>query len=242
MNDEIWKPIEGYEGLYEISNLGRVKSLGRTNRGGTKPEKIMRQQKQWTGYLQLGLTGLDGKQRYKKVHRLVATAFIPNPENKPMVNHKNGIKDDNRVENLEWVTASENHLHAFKELGKAGGTGKKGKASTRRILTDEQAEAIRNDTRTHEAIAQEYGISPSTVSNIKNRVTYAERADKDSEDESSGLVPCRLCGVLPELVGKETPNKYLRCPSCGSRTRYSRNYEPLKILWNALMGDERVTV
>lgn len=102
--------IKGFD-HYFVSREGRVYS-GRS--GALKslapcPDK--------DGYLNLALRR-GHKPKYFKVHRLVAQAFIPNPENKPTVNHKNGLKDDNRVENLEWATHSENHRHAFRELGR----------------------------------------------------------------------------------------------------------------------------
>ena len=117
---EIWKSIPSFEGLYEVSNLGRVRSLGKNvakNNHGTMciayyPTKILSQRYGY-GYLCVSLNTQKNQKGYF-VHRLVAQAFIPNPENKPEVNHKNGIKDDNRVENLEWVTAQENTIHAHK--------------------------------------------------------------------------------------------------------------------------------
>ena len=101
---EIWKDIVGYEGKYQVSNLGKVKSLDYRNTG---KEKVIRQYKQKNGYLQVKLHK-NSKQKNFKVHRLVATVFIPNPENKPCIDHLNTIRDDNRAENLKWCTAKEN--------------------------------------------------------------------------------------------------------------------------------------
>lgn len=114
---EIWKEINGFEGLYQISNLGRVKSLPKEwifGKGaiGKHNGKILKGGLTG-GYRTLNLRK-DNKYCGRRVGRLVAIHFVPNPENKPEVNHINGIKDDDRAENLEWVTGSENIIHAFK--------------------------------------------------------------------------------------------------------------------------------
>lgn len=101
---EIWKEVEGYEGLYEVSNFGRVRSLGNDK---TRKTKILKAGERKDGYLQVGLCK-NKKQKIFRVHRIVAQAFIPNPLNLPEVNHKDEDKTNNRVENLEWCSRKYN--------------------------------------------------------------------------------------------------------------------------------------
>ena len=104
---EIWKDIEGYQGIYQVSSLGKVKSL---NFNHAKKEKILKPFSNKDGYLRVNLCK-EGKSKQYLVHRLVAKVFIPNPENKPEVNHKDEDKTNNKVENLEWMTCKENSNH-----------------------------------------------------------------------------------------------------------------------------------
>lgn len=114
MEEEIWKPVVGYEGLYEVSSLGRVKSFSTHCH---KEPKILKPLLTIWGYHYINLCR-NRKHKPASIHRLVATAFIPNPNKLPVINHKNGVKTDNRAENLEWCTPKENTRHSIEVLGK----------------------------------------------------------------------------------------------------------------------------
>ena len=131
---EEWRDIKGFEGYYQVSNLGRVKSLPREIRyanGGSRKNDggILTPRTKGKGYLGVSLSN-DKEQVSKSVHRLVAEAFIPKPNRELAINHINGIKTDNRIENLEWTSYRENNLHAYHSLGrKAPMDGRTGKSS-----------------------------------------------------------------------------------------------------------------
>lgn len=122
MPNEIWKPIKNYENLYEVSNLGNVRSLKRSvlNSSGkyqNYPSKLLKQeiiQREHTNYRRVSLSKGHVISRFQ-VHRLVANAFVNNPNNLPMVNHLNNNGEDNLDTNLEWCTHSENMIHAQKQ-------------------------------------------------------------------------------------------------------------------------------
>lgn len=159
----IWKQIKDYEGLYEISEDGNIR-----NKKGSL--KIVSPNKR--GYKRVTLCK-NGKEKIISIHRLVAEAFIPNPENKPQVNHINGIRSDNNVENLEWCTQSENQLHAFSTGLQKGNVGE---SNGRSKITDLQAKEIRslyNDNRASPAkLSKQFNVSPKTIRRIISSKTF----------------------------------------------------------------------
>jgi len=178
MDNEIWKPIDGYE-YYEVSNLGNVRSVSHQTKNPRRfrEGRVLAQAKVSNGYMHVSLTQEGKKKKSALVHRLVAKAFVPNPDNKKTVNHKNGDKEDNRAENLEWCTHSENSKHAYTTLGyKPPKVHNRGKRSSRRF-SDEQVRAIRADKRPRSEIAQEYGIHVMTVGEIKRHELFADVPD-----------------------------------------------------------------
>ena len=106
--EEIWKDIKGYEGLYKVSNLGKIKSLKRNINKRKCDEIIKKPSILPKGYLQMALCK-NGNTKYTSIHRLVAEAFIPNPYNLPCVNHKDNNPQNNVVSNLEWITYKDNN-------------------------------------------------------------------------------------------------------------------------------------
>lgn len=111
MKKEIWKDIPEYEGYYQISNLGRLKTLKRE--GFILNDRIRKSVKDQKGYLKLGLNK-NNKKKMFRISRLVAEAFIPNPNNYPQINHKDGNKQNNHYKNLEWCNNSQNRIHGFR--------------------------------------------------------------------------------------------------------------------------------
>lgn len=164
---EIWLPVVGYEGLYEISNLGRLKACKKTDsKGNRREEFIMKQSVTRCGYCQVQLCKNAVKIK-KYIHRLVAHAFITNHENKPQVNHIDGDKQNNCVSNLEWNSLSENYLHAYSSgLNK----GKKGIKCNFVKLNEVQVieikELIKEMVKDY-IIAQKYGVSRTCIHDIR---------------------------------------------------------------------------
>lgn len=179
MDKEIWKDINGYEGLYKVSSFGNIKSLSRTfsfgNRGSKRliPDKIIKPNIIGHKYLQIGLSK-NGKRKMFYLSRIVANAFLPNPENKPEVNHIKG-KHQNEYWNLEWVTKLENMSDASKR-GLMVHTGLKGEKSSSSKLTEQHVTKIRNLYKTgkfeQKKIKNLFGVSATTVCQIVNRQTW----------------------------------------------------------------------
>lgn len=178
--EEIWKDIPGYEGIYQASNLGNIKALcieKRRGRGIQKREEIiLKPSIKERGYLQVCLS-VDSKRVYTGIHRLVALAFIPNPENKPTVNHKDGNKGDNSVENLEWATHKEQTNHADK-LGLRKISGEDSKVSK---LKDEDVLYIRKNyvsdlkrqTSNGKELCAKFGIAKTTLYRVLRKTSYS---------------------------------------------------------------------
>lgn len=183
MQNEIWKPVVGYEGSYEVSNLGNVRGLDRIkiNAIGRKQHTLGRlliKQSTYWGYHKVRLSMYDnGKSKAKGVfvHRLVADAFIHNPEKKPQVNHIDGDKTNNNVNNLEWNTQSENQNHAVKTGLKKVFAGENNHSSK---LTMVQVREIRASyIKKYGAIAElarKYNVSGTAINYIIKNKTYAE--------------------------------------------------------------------
>lgn len=171
MENEIWKPIKGYEGLYEISNLGNVKSLVRSK--CIKQDRIMKPTNHCTGYIIIGLT-LNGKQTLFRLHRLVAEHFCHKKEGCNIVNHKNAIKTDNRASNLEWTTVSGNTLHSF-SMGLQ--EVRRGEKSNFAILNESDVIKIRSLYKKggyrHLDLANMYNVSRACITNIISRKNWS---------------------------------------------------------------------
>jgi hypothetical protein len=179
--EEIWKDITGYEGLYQVSNFGRVKSLERKviqkDGGLFSVRETIRKQFCAMGYLYVDLYK-DFKKTKFRIHSLVAMAFLKNENNLIEINHKNGIKTDNQSENLEWCTHSDNLIHAFK-------TGLfisvKGENKLNSKLTNENISEIKSLYKTgnfsHRSLAKKFNVCSSTIHNILNNIKWKHLQD-----------------------------------------------------------------
>jgi len=173
---EIWKDIDGYEGYYQVSNMGRVRSVDRVvehNKGGYCQLKgrLLKLYTTKKGYDRVNLNK-NGKIKFFLVHRLVTQAFIPNPESKPQVNHIDGVKTNNNVSNLEWCTPSENIKHSFE----SGLNNNKGERHHKSKLKKADVLEIRHryseGDRTISKLAKEYSVDFNVVYRIVNNLGW----------------------------------------------------------------------
>lgn len=162
MQIEVWKEVKNYSELYEVSDFGHVRSV--------KSGKLLKQHIDHGGYVYVCLCK-PGEKKNKKVHRLVADAFIRNPEIKDFVNHKNGVKTDNSVSNLEWCTKSENERHARKHGLKR---------ATNRKISDDGVRFIRDNYIPKDPVfggvplARAFGVDQRVISRIVNNEEYLD--------------------------------------------------------------------
>jgi hypothetical protein len=176
MDKEQWKDIDGYEGLYQVSNMGRVASYDRIRSDGVMYKGCIKNlTPSVKGYLCTSLYDYNGERKTFLVARLIALTFIPNPDNKPQVNHINGDKFDNRVENLEWCNNSENQIHAY-SIGLNFFPGEVGELNRNSKLTEDDVKKIKEllsyKDLTHKEISEIFGVDQSTVSNINTGRTW----------------------------------------------------------------------
>jgi len=166
LDSEIWEDLIGFEEYCEISTLGRFKNK--------KTNHIYNLGHYSNGYEQFSIS-IDSKRHTAIAHRLVAKQFIPNLQNYPVVNHKNGIRDDNRFENLEWCTQSYNGKHSFKELGRKP-RNMQGENNTKAILTEEDVIEIKRlyleDEMSATEIALKYNMNSPAIWKILNNINW----------------------------------------------------------------------
>lgn len=197
-------PILKFGSVYHISNMGRIKSIERTIRGRVYPTIIIKQRKDKDGYMRVNIS-YNGSKNDCRVHRLVGEAFIPNPENKSCINHKNGIVDDNVVKNLEWATHLENTIHAINNslTRKRGGVEK--------TLTEKQVMTIFNSSEKTSILSKKYGVCLVTVDSIRNGKSWGWLTGKKYVSKDGGRKyievkgKCVTYSQLAQMIGTTPP-------------------------------------
>lgn len=180
---EEWRSVPRYEGIYEVSNMGRIRRIGKAAKtgkgqgGGARIGRILQQQRGPDGYFRSQLW-MNGKYKNFLVHRLVALAFLGPAPNGREVNHKSGDKSNNRPINLEYVTRSENNLHAFRLGLMVNNLNFKGETHPNAKLTEKQIREIRNQYQFRSrlygsvALGRKYGVDHKTILRIVNLETW----------------------------------------------------------------------
>ena len=180
---EEWRPIEGYEGLYEVSSYGKVRSLDRYDRMNRFWKgRILKSYTDTVGYLNVRLCS-NGKLKHHLVHRLVAKAFIPNPDNLPQVNHRDEYKNNNRVENLEWCDGKYNVNYGTRKIRERNTKLKNG---TYFNLNDEERKIYRKDH-----LKKYYQENKEKIKEYKKKY-YLEHREKICEQQKENNRKKRL--------------------------------------------------
>jgi len=173
MDKETWKDISGYEGIYEVSNLGSIKSYKRYAFG-----KIMSLKSDKDGYKEVGIRDATGRRSYKRVHRLAAIAFLENPYDHKFINHKDNNPSNNNIENLEWCSIEYNNKYRFTH----GNADHKGEKHPRTKLSNSDVIRIaaigRQETHTEPQIAKLFKTTRSIVNKIRLKVRWLHILDK----------------------------------------------------------------
>ena len=180
LDGEIWKPIVEFTPKFMVSNMGRVKLIGDTSknsgtsRGAVVKDQVLVTRKDPSGYIIVSLY-YENNNYLRRVHRLVAEAFLPNPDNLPVVNHIDGNKSNSKLCNLEWVSILDNMAHAI-QTGLRDGHG---------IFTSDEVAAILNSYNTSDVsqteLARFYGVSVSVISNIVNHKSYRNYLSEENK-------------------------------------------------------------
>lgn len=165
MENEAWADVLGYEGVYQVSTLGRVRRVGGSARA--RATRVLKDCDNGNGYRYIKLCS-NGVPRNHYVHILMAQAFLPNPENKPQVNHIDGVKSANRIDNLEWATLSENMLHAA-DMGLTKVKGEENSMSRYTCVEILEIRRLFAEGHNQRAIGRRFGMSFANVNRVIHR-------------------------------------------------------------------------
>lgn len=231
MPNEEWKPIPGYEGIYEVSNMGRIKSFPKPSNG--RKIIILKNIVCCYGYYHVNLHK-EGISTRKRIHRIVGLSFLENPLNLPEVNHKKGKKWDNRAGELEWSTQQDNITHAIE----TGLSKVYGEDSCKSLLTNEQAIEIFNSEKPSKELSKKYGVDSNVINCIRSGKTYSiatgkiyvQSYSKMSTDQVMSIF--NAVGPLKEIAALFKTNEYsVRCIKNGKKfsSITGKLYDPIKI-------------